>query len=101
MRNGIITAPFKIHHNQGNDRDEHEAGPLFVHEEEERQSKHNQNPEERSSQGFDHREARMVICYVVGEGIRLMVYTAVSAASPQKCLGREAEMKRVWTTSRM
>ena len=38
---------------------------------------------------------------VVGEGIRLMVYTAVSAASPQKRLGREAEIRRVRTTSRM
>ena len=35
--------------------------------------------------------------YVVGEGIRLMVYTAVSAASPQKRSRREAEMKRVRT----
>ena len=32
---------------------------------------------------------------VVGEGIRLMVYTAMSAASPQKRSGREAEMRRV------
>ena len=53
--------PFEIHHNQGNNRDEHEARALFVHEEEERQNKHNQKPEERSSQVFDHREARMVI----------------------------------------
>ena len=33
--------PFEIHHNQGNNRDEYKAGALFVHEEEERQSKHN------------------------------------------------------------
>ena len=38
---------------------------------------------------------------VVGEGIRLMVYTAMSAASPQKRSRREAEMRRVQTTSRM
>ena len=38
---------------------------------------------------------------VVGEGIRLMVYTAVSVASPQKRSEREAEMRRVRTTSRM
>ena len=38
---------------------------------------------------------------VVGEGIRLMVYTTMSAASPQKCSRREAEMRRVQTTSRM
>ena len=56
--------PFELHHNQGNNRDEHKARALFIHEEEERQSKHNQKPEEMSSQGFDHREARMVICYV-------------------------------------
>ena len=75
---------------------------MFVREEEERQSRHNQKPEEMSSKGFDHREARMVILLcVVGEGIRLMVYTAVSAASPQKHLGREAEMRKVRTTSRM
>ena len=36
---------------------------------------------------------------VVDEGIRLMVYTAVSAASPQKRSGRELEMRRVRTTS--
>ena len=41
--------PFETHHNQGNNRDKYEAGALFVHEEEERQSKHNQKPEERSS----------------------------------------------------
>ena len=51
MRNGIIAAKplFEMHHNQGNNIDEHEAGVLFIHEEEERQSKHNQKPEERSS----------------------------------------------------
>ena len=38
---------------------------------------------------------------VVGEEIRLMVYTAMSAASPQKRSRREAEMRRVQTTSRM
>ena len=53
---------FKTHHNQGNNRVEYEAGALFVHKEEERQSKHNQKPEERSSQEFDHKEAQMVIC---------------------------------------
>ena len=37
---------------------------------------------------------------VVREGIRLMVYTAMSAASPQKRSGREAEMRRVQTTDR-
>ena len=64
---------------------------MFVREEEERQSKHNQKPEEMSSQGYDCREARMVILLcVVGEGIRLMVYTAVSVALPQKRLGRKA-----------
>ena len=41
---------------------------------------------------------KLTMC-VVGEGIRLMVYTAVSAASPQKRSGREAEMRRMWTTS--
>ena len=51
--------PFEIHYNQGNNRDEHKAGALFIHEEEERQSKYNKKPEE-SSQGFDHREAQMV-----------------------------------------
>ena len=56
--------PFETHHNQGNNRDEYEAGALFVHEEEERQSKHNQKPEERSNQEFDHKEAQMVICCV-------------------------------------
>ena len=55
---------FKIHHNQGNNRDEYEAEALFVHDEEERQSKHNQKPEGRSSQEFDHKEAQMVICCV-------------------------------------
>ena len=49
--------PFETQHNQGNNRDEYEAGALFVHEEEEKQSKHNQKPEERSSKEFDHREA--------------------------------------------
>ena len=49
IRNGIITTPFKTHHNQGNNKDEYEAGGLFVHEEEERQSKHNQKPEKMSS----------------------------------------------------
>ena len=53
--------PFETHHNQGNNIDEYEAGALFIHEEEERQSKHNQKPEERSSQEFDHKEAQMVI----------------------------------------
>ena len=38
---------------------------------------------------------------VVGEGIRLIVCTTVSAASPQNRSGREAEMRRVRTTSRM
>ena len=38
---------------------------------------------------------------VVGERIRLMVYTTMSAASPQKCSRRKAEMRRVQTTSRM
>ena len=56
--------PFEIHHNQGNNRDEHEIGALFFHKEEERQSKHNQKLEKRSSQAFDHREAQMEICYV-------------------------------------
>ena len=56
--------PFETHRNQGNNRDEYEAGALFVHEEEERQSKHNQKPEGRSSQKFDHKEAQMVICCV-------------------------------------
>ena len=56
--------PFETHHNQGNNRDKYEAGALFVHEEEERQSKHNQKPEGRSSQEFDHKEAQMVICCV-------------------------------------
>ena len=56
--------PFETHHNQGNNRDEHEAIALFVHEEEERQNKHNQKPEEMSSQGFDHKGAQRVICYV-------------------------------------
>ena len=56
--------PFKTHHNQGNNRDKYETGALFVHEEAERQSKHNQKPEERSSQEFDHKEAQMVICCV-------------------------------------
>ena len=56
--------PFETHHNQGNNRDEYEAGALFFHEEEERQSKHNQKPEKRSSQKFDHKEAQMVIYYV-------------------------------------
>ena len=55
---------FETHHNQRNNIDEYEVGALFVHEEEERQSKHNQKPEERSSQEFDHREAQMVICCV-------------------------------------
>ena len=65
MRNGIITVnPFETHHNQGNNRDKCEAGALFIHEEEERQSKHNQKPEKRSSQEFDHKEAQMVICCV-------------------------------------
>ena len=40
MRNGITAAkpltPFETHHNQGNNKDEYEAGALFVHEEEER-----------------------------------------------------------------
>ena len=56
--------PFEIHHNQGNNKDEYKAGALFVHEEEERQSKHNQKPEGRSSQEFDYKEAQMVICCV-------------------------------------
>ena len=56
--------PFKTHHNQGNNRDKYETGALFVHEEEERQSNHNQKPKERSSQEFDHKEAQMVICCV-------------------------------------
>ena len=66
MRNGIIAAKplLRQHHNQGNNRDEYEVGALFVHEEEERQSKHNQKPEGRSSQKFDHKEAQMVICCV-------------------------------------
>ena len=38
---------------------------------------------------------------VVGEGIRLIVYTAMSAASPQKRSGRKAKMRKVRTTSRM
>ena len=59
MRNGIIAAKplFETHHNQGNNRDEYKAGALFVHEEEKRQSKHNQKPKERSSQEFDHKKA--------------------------------------------
>ena len=36
--------PFEIHHNQGNSRDEYKTGALFIHEEEKRQSKYNQNP---------------------------------------------------------
>ena len=56
--------PFEIHHNQGNNKDEHEAAALFVHEEEKRQTKHNQKPEEMSSQEFDHREAQIEICWV-------------------------------------
>ena len=56
--------PFETYHNQGNNRDKYEAGALFVHEKEERQSKHNQKPEGRSSQEFDHKEAQMVICCV-------------------------------------
>ena len=57
MRNSNET-PFEIHQNQGNNKDEYKAGVLFVQEEEERQSKHNQKPDERSSQEFDHREAQ-------------------------------------------
>ena len=56
--------PFETHHNQGNNKDDYEARALFIHEEEERQSKHNQKPERRSSQEFDHKEASMVICCV-------------------------------------
>ena len=56
--------PFETHHNQGNNRDKYEVGALFVHEEEERQSKHSQKPEGRSSQEFNHKEAQMVICCV-------------------------------------
>ena len=51
---------FETHHNQGNNRDEYEVGALFVHEEEEKQNKHNQKPEERSNQEFNHKEAQMV-----------------------------------------
>ena len=56
--------PFETHHNQGNNKDEYEAGALFIHEEEERQSKYNQKPEGKSSQEFDHKETQMVICCV-------------------------------------
>ena len=56
--------PFETHHNQGNNRDEYEARALLIHEEEERQSKHNQKLERRSSQEFDHKEVQMVICCV-------------------------------------
>jgi hypothetical protein len=38
---------------------------------------------------------------MTGEGTRLMVYTAVRAASPQKRSGQEAEMRRARTVSRM
>ena len=41
--------PFGIHPIQVSNRDEHEAGALFIHEEEERQNKHNKKPEEISS----------------------------------------------------
>ena len=41
--------PFEIHHNQEKNRDEHEVGVLFIYKEKERQSKHNQKPEEMSS----------------------------------------------------
>ena len=33
--------PFKIHHNQRNNKEKHKAGALCIHKEEERQSKHN------------------------------------------------------------
>ena len=49
---------------KNNNRDKYEVGALFVHEKEERQSKHNQKPEGRSSQEFDYKEAQMVICCV-------------------------------------
>ena len=49
---------------KNNNRDKYKAGAFFVHEKEERQSKHNQKPEKRSSQEFDHKEAQMVICCV-------------------------------------
>ena len=43
--------PFGIHLSHGSNKDEHKAGALFVDEDEERQYKHNQKLEERSSQG--------------------------------------------------
>ena len=70
MRNGIITAKPLLRYTitkettETSTRLKHKAEALFVHKDEERQSKHNQKPEKRSSQEFDHREAQMVICCV-------------------------------------
>ena len=57
MRNGIIAAKPLLRYAITKETTKYEAGALFVYEEEERQSKHNQKPKERNSQEFDHREA--------------------------------------------
>ena len=67
MRNGIIAAKPLLRHTITKETTETStrlAGALFVYEEEERQSKHNQKSEGRSNQEFDHKEAQMVICCV-------------------------------------
>ena len=65
MRNGIIVAKPLLRYTITKETIETSTRlELSIHEKEERQSKYNQKPEERSSQGFNHRKARMVICYV-------------------------------------
>ena len=66
MRNGIIVAKPLLRYTITKETTETSMRLelVFIHEEEERQSKHNQKPKGRSSQEFDHKEAQMVICYV-------------------------------------
>ena len=64
MSYGIIAVKFLLGYTIAKEVTKMSTGASSVHDEEERQNKHNQKLEEMSSQGFNHRGARRVISCV-------------------------------------
>lgn len=59
----------------------------------------NQTSTTKSSQEMIIRTRDLLL--ITAEGIQFMLYTAVSAASPQKCSGRDQEINKAGTISNM
>ena len=64
MSYGIKAVKFLLGYTIAKEVTKMSTGALSVHDEEERQNKHNQKLEEMSSQGFNHRGAQRVISCV-------------------------------------